>query len=92
MRTYLGIDLGTSSVKSLLMDEDGKMIGSAQKEYDIIKPEQTWAEQDMHVLWKAVQETLQKLSSECTDQIKNLDGIVIQDRCTDLFPWIKMES
>ena len=86
MRTYLGIDLGTSSVKSLLMNENGKMIGSAQREYDIIKPEQTWAEQDMHVLWKSVLETLQELSSSFPDQVKSLDGISYSGQMHGLVP------
>ncbi|MBR1673131.1 MAG: xylulokinase [Fretibacterium sp.] len=61
MRYFLGIDLGTSSVKSLLMDEGGGVAGVAQRGYDIQKPQRSWAEQDMVLLWGAVAETLREL-------------------------------
>ena len=32
---YIGIDLGTSAVKLLLMDADGKIIKIASRNYDI---------------------------------------------------------
>ena len=37
MNYYLGVDVGTSSVKSLLMDSGGKTVGTSQIGYDIIK-------------------------------------------------------
>ena len=37
MNYYLGVDVGTSSVKSLLMDSEGKTVGTSQIGYDIIK-------------------------------------------------------
>ena len=36
MQYYIGIDLGTSSVKSLLMEENGRAVGTAQVGYEII--------------------------------------------------------
>ena len=43
MRYLLGIDIGTSSVKSLLIGEEGTVAGIAKMEYDIKKPQQSWA-------------------------------------------------
>ena len=37
MNYYLGVDVGTSSVKSLLMDGCGRTVGTSQVGYDIIK-------------------------------------------------------
>ena len=37
MNYYLGVDIGTSSVKSLLMDATGNIAGTSQIGYDIIK-------------------------------------------------------
>lgn len=48
MNYYLGIDLGTSSTKTLLMDEAGTAVGISQCAYDIIKRRPEEAEQ---VLW-----------------------------------------
>ena len=60
MQYYIGIDLGTSSVKSLLMREDGEIIDTAQEGYDIIKPDQQYAQQDMNLLCQAAEKNATK--------------------------------
>lgn len=44
--TYIGIDLGTSSVKLLLMDSDGKILNTVSKEYPLYFPNPGWSEQN----------------------------------------------
>ena len=48
---YLGIDLGTSSVKVLAMDDNNNIIGDISKEYPVYYPKEKWAEQDPHDWW-----------------------------------------
>lgn len=43
---YLGIDLGTSGVKALLIDDAQTVIGSAHGELDVSRPHPGWSEQD----------------------------------------------
>jgi len=43
---YLGIDLGTSSVKALLIDERQVVIGSASSALNVSRPHPGWSEQD----------------------------------------------
>ncbi|MCL2718202.1 MAG: xylulokinase [Lachnospiraceae bacterium] len=43
---YIGIDLGTSAVKLLLMDGDGKIINIVSKEYPLYFPKPGWSEQN----------------------------------------------
>lgn len=43
---YIGIDLGTSAVKLLLMDGDGKILNVVSKEYPLIFPQPGWSEQE----------------------------------------------
>lgn len=43
---YAGIDLGTSAVKLLLMDEKGTIIRIVSREYPIYFPHPGWSEQD----------------------------------------------
>jgi xylulokinase len=43
---YIGIDLGTSSVKLLLMQNDGTILASVSKEYPVSYPKPGWSEQD----------------------------------------------
>lgn len=43
---YIGVDLGTSAVKLLLMDEQGKILNILSKEYPIFFPHSGWSEQN----------------------------------------------
>ena len=73
MQYYIGIDLGTSSVKSLLMEEGGRAVDTAQEGYDIIKQEQQYAEQDIDLLCDAALGTIRTLMEkhpETRDYIK----------------------
>ena len=42
---FIGIDLGTSAVKLLLMDENGKIVNIVSKEYPLYFPQPGWSEQ-----------------------------------------------
>lgn len=44
--SFLGIDLGTSGIRLLLVGDDGAPIGSAERHYDVRHPHSGWSEQD----------------------------------------------
>lgn len=46
MNTYIGIDLGTSSVKLLLVSADGTVLNGASGEYPVYYPQSGWSEQN----------------------------------------------
>ncbi len=46
MNYYVGIDLGTSSVKTLLLSGDGEVVSSVTKEYPLYFPHSGWSEQN----------------------------------------------
>lgn len=54
----LGIDLGTSSVKVLLMDERGRVVQGRHTEYRMLDGPVGWAEQDPQGWWSAVVSTV----------------------------------
>ena len=58
---YIGIDLGTSSVKLMLVDECGKILNSVTKQYPIIFPKQGWAEQEPEEWWKQTAKGIKEL-------------------------------
>ena len=64
MSMLLGIDLGTSSVKALLMDVHGRTYGAAQAQYDIDVPRKDWAEQPPDKWWTAAADTIRKLFAD----------------------------
>ena len=43
---FIGLDLGTSGVKALLVDDDHVVIGSAQAPLEVSRPDEGWSEQD----------------------------------------------
>ena len=53
MSCYIGIDLGTSAAKLLLVNEDGEIINSITKEYHISFPQPGWSEQNPVDWWGA---------------------------------------
>src|SRR5829696_6192916 len=52
----LGLDLGTSSVKALLMAEGGALLGESSASYAVRAPRQGWAESTPEDWWAAVLE------------------------------------
>lgn len=44
--TFLGIDLGTSGLRALLVDGDGTPIGATERHYEAVHPHPGWSEQD----------------------------------------------
>ena len=43
---YIGVDLGTSAVKLLLMDSEGKIVNIVSREYPLYFPHPGWSEQN----------------------------------------------
>lgn len=71
MQYLLGIDLGTSGVKTLLIDIEGHVITSATVEYPLYTPKPLWAEQNPEDWWKgtvsSVQQVIQKSGIDAHD-------------------------
>lgn len=61
MSLLLGIDLGTSSVKVIAIDPDGRVLASASASYPLLQPETGWTEQDPEDWWKGTVSALREL-------------------------------
>lgn len=64
MKYYIGIDLGTSAVKLLLMDAKGKIYRTVSREYPLLFPHPGWSEQKPEDWWTAVQDGLKELTAD----------------------------
>lgn len=53
-RLMLGIDLGTSGSKAVLLEESGEVKATAKSEYGLTKPREGWAEQDPEDWWRGI--------------------------------------
>lgn len=60
---YIGIDLGTSAVKLLLMDETGKIHNIVSREYPLDFPHPGWSEQNPEDWYKQSIEGIQELTA-----------------------------
>ncbi len=60
---YIGIDLGTSSVKLILMSEKGEIVRSAVREYPLSFPHPGWSEQNPEDWKEAVLDGIRELTS-----------------------------
>jgi glycerol kinase len=54
-------DIGTSGDKATLVSTSGKILGVAEKDYDVNYPHPGWAEQNPKQYWDAVVETTRAL-------------------------------
>ncbi len=56
MKTFLAVDSGTTSVRSIIFDETGKVLHVSQKKLSLTYPKPSWVEQDpMEILSKTSQ-------------------------------------
>ncbi len=83
---YIGIDIGTSSVKTILIDENGNTVKSISKEYPIYYSRPLWAEQDPDDWWIQTKLSLSELLSNIDGEKVNaislsgqMHGLVILD-------------
>lgn len=75
MKLFLGIDIGTSGVKALLVDEQGNIQASAMVEYPIYTPFPLWSEQEPEDWWKGTIEVLQQLVQKVGNHSKQICAI-----------------
>ncbi|URZ18007.1 xylulokinase [Clostridium felsineum] len=72
---FLGIDLGTSSVKLVVMNEEGEITTSVSEEYGISYPKPGFAEQNPDDWWKGTKIGINKLINEKGINLLDIAGI-----------------
>ena len=73
--TWLGIDLGTSGVKTLMMDSAQTVVASAHAALSVSRPHPGWSEQAPEDWWAATQATLDELAKTHPDLMAQVRGI-----------------
>ena len=91
MKHYVGVDLGTSSLKLILCDGDGKVINTLTNEYSVSYPHSGWSEQYAEDWWNALCDGLPRLLSGISPQdvaglgvAGQMHGLVILDECDNV--------
>ncbi len=72
---YLGLDIGTSSVKAVLLDEDQEMVADASAPLSVSRPKPSWSEQDPEDWWAATQRAVGAISQENRAALSRVRGI-----------------
>ncbi|MBC8389723.1 MAG: xylulokinase [Actinobacteria bacterium] len=75
MAHLISFDIGTSSTRCILINEDGKLIASAIKEYPLFTPKPGWAEQDPEDWWKATVFTIKEVLTKSKINPSNIAAI-----------------
>ncbi|HEY4191873.1 MAG TPA: xylulokinase [Mesorhizobium sp.] len=72
---YLGLDLGTSGVKALLIDASQKIIGAGHAALDVARPHPGWSEQDPAQWIRACEEAIGELKATHGKELAAVKGI-----------------
>lgn len=75
MGYVLGLDLGTSSLKGLLVDKRGKIVKTATANYPLVQPQSGHSEQDPNEWIRAATKVVQELGNTVGDFKDKLEGI-----------------
>jgi xylulokinase len=62
--SLLGIDVGTTGCKAMALSADGAILGIAQREYDVIRPQPGWAELDSQAVWTCIQSAIREVAAK----------------------------
>lgn len=73
--TYLGIDIGTSSVKAVLIGEDQAVLATASVGLGVSRPQPGWSEQDPEDWWRASEAAIDAIAAEAPTALTRLRGI-----------------
>ena len=72
---YLGLDLGTSGVKALLIDDRQKVVGSGHGSLDVSRPHPGWSEQDPAHWTEACETAISELKASHPKELAAIKGI-----------------
>ncbi|MBN2584590.1 MAG: xylulokinase [Planctomycetes bacterium] len=75
MALLLGIDIGTSGTKTLLVDERGRIVASASAEYPCLTPKPAWSEQDPEHWVTATKRTVRAVMRQAANRDVSAIGL-----------------
>lgn len=87
MAVVLSIDAGTSSVRTLAIDEHGRVLRSAQREFPQHFPRPGWVEHDADEIWDATILTIAEVARATEDAGEEVAGIGITNQRETVVVW-----
>ncbi|MGQ9494331.1 MAG: gluconokinase [Anaerolineae bacterium] len=80
----IGLDLGTTNCKAVVLAADGHVAASASSSYSLQSPRPGWAAQDVHEAWQGVVKVLRAVASKVGR--KQISGLCLSGAMHSLFP------
>ncbi len=75
MSYLIGIDVGTTGIKALIVDRDGHTLASVTSEYPLYTPHPQWAEQDPEDWWQGTIQAIRQALAQSKVDPKQIAGI-----------------
>jgi xylulokinase len=75
----VGLDVGTSAVKGVAIDEEGRVVATASAGYPLARPQPGWSEQEPEDWWSAAEDVLSRLPEGPVGLSGQMHGLVVLD-------------
>src|SRR5437899_288286 len=72
---FVGIDIGTSGVKTILVNELQQVVDQAYAPLQVSRPYPMWAEQDPEIWWQAVDRTMREIKSRRAHEVSAVKAL-----------------
>lgn len=82
----IGIDVGSSGLKTLLCDEQGNVLATQSEKYMVSYPKVGWAEQDPRLWINALIKTIPILITKANVNVKNIVAICLSSQIDGIVP------
>jgi len=82
----VGVDLGTSSCKTVVFTADGRKVSEAQQEYPVLHPQPKWAEQDPKDWWSAAAKTVRESLKKASVKGEDIAGLSVDSQREAVVP------
>ena len=92
MAYYLGVDIGTSGTKTILVNTDGGILAEANASYPLLHPRPMWSEQDPEHWWKATVKTVRSVVRKSGVKKEEVERGQVLAKPASITPHSKFES
>jgi xylulokinase len=75
----VGLDVGTTAVKGVAIDEEGRVLATASADYPVSRPRAGWSEQEPEDWWRAAEDVLGRLPKGPIGLSGQMHGLVVLD-------------
>jgi len=84
MSYVIGIDIGTSNVKVIILSSDGRIIASETNSYPLYSPKQGWSEQEPNDWWQSTQQALKTIIEKNSLDASKIKGLSLSGQMHSL--------